>query len=163
MLKAIHKYGENNFTIEILEQCDSVQDGAEKEKYWIERYRSFKEGYNATRGGDGRPYLDYDVLIGAYQKLQNAAEVAKQYGVNVGHLRKILKANGVDIVSSQEVNRKNNSTAINQLSLTGEYLQTFPSAKEAARQVDKPQGVSHITDVCKGRRQTAYGFKWEYA
>ena len=42
------------------------------------------------------------------------------------------------------------------------YIQTFPSAHAAAASLGK-KGVSHITDVCKGKRQTAYGFKWQYA
>ena len=29
----------------------------EREKYWIEYYGSFKNGYNATLGGDGKAYI----------------------------------------------------------------------------------------------------------
>ena len=48
------KYGTENFTIEIIEECteDELND---KEKYWINYYKSYDPlyGYNKTHGGDG--------------------------------------------------------------------------------------------------------------
>jgi hypothetical protein len=45
-------------------------------------------------------------------------------------------------------------------------LQVFQSAAEAARQVAPGRNVnsasSQIIQVCKGKRQTAYGYKWQY-
>ena len=44
--------GKNNFFIEIIEECEAnVLD--EKEKYWINYYDSYNNGYNATLGGSG--------------------------------------------------------------------------------------------------------------
>lgn len=51
--KAIQQYGENNFIIETLEECDnSILD--EKEQYYIKKYNSYNGhiGYNATSGGN---------------------------------------------------------------------------------------------------------------
>ena len=42
------------------------------------------------------------------------------------------------------------------------FIQSFPSIREAAKSLNK-DGVSHISDVCKGKRKSAYGFKWRYA
>ena len=56
--KAINKYGIKSFKIDIIEECDAVEL-EKREKYWIEYYGSFKNGYNATVGGSGKPYLDY--------------------------------------------------------------------------------------------------------
>lgn len=52
LYRAIRKYGKENFDILILEECtlDNLYD---REKYYIEKYNSFKNGYNETRGGDG--------------------------------------------------------------------------------------------------------------
>lgn len=48
--KAMRELGRENFYIEVLEEC-SVEKLEEKEKYWIEYYNSFYNGYNGTKGG----------------------------------------------------------------------------------------------------------------
>lgn len=58
---AIHKYGKENFSLEVLEECDVAQLN-EREQYWIAYYNTYKgNGYNATSGGKDRV---------AYQTLQ---------------------------------------------------------------------------------------------
>lgn len=49
--RAIRKYGIDNWTTEILETIDNDLLN-EKEKYWIEYFDSFKNGYNSTTGGE---------------------------------------------------------------------------------------------------------------
>ena len=52
---AMRKYGIDNFVFEIIEECDSeLLD--EREKYWIEFYDTYNNGYNMTKGGDGSPH-----------------------------------------------------------------------------------------------------------
>lgn len=51
LYKAIKKYGLENFSFEILEEC-SIEELNIKEKYWIEKFNSFNNGYNQTIGGD---------------------------------------------------------------------------------------------------------------
>lgn len=52
---AWNKYGENNFTFEILELCDNQDQLKSKEIEYISLYNStnHKYGYNITPGGDG--------------------------------------------------------------------------------------------------------------
>ena len=50
--KAINKYGMDNFTLETIEEC-SDEVASEREQFWIQAYATFKNGYNATYGGDG--------------------------------------------------------------------------------------------------------------
>lgn len=54
--KAMKKYGNDNFTIEILETC-SIEELDEKERFYIELYRSQAKdiGYNIKPGGEGGP------------------------------------------------------------------------------------------------------------
>lgn len=58
---AIEKYGVHNFSIEILEFLEENDDINEKEKHYIELYKSYDReyGYNLTKGGDGgNSYVD---------------------------------------------------------------------------------------------------------
>lgn len=49
---AIQKYGADNFSFEVLEEC-TLEELNEKEKFWIAYYNTYSGfGYNLTAGGD---------------------------------------------------------------------------------------------------------------
>lgn len=50
---AIRKYGINNFIIGIIEECEDYNLLKEREKYYIDLYGTYKNGYNSTLGGEG--------------------------------------------------------------------------------------------------------------
>ena len=66
--KAIQKYGKDNFTLEILEDNIPSELLAEKEMYYIEKYKAYYldppyMGYNMTRSGEGViKYSDEEIL-----------------------------------------------------------------------------------------------------
>ena len=159
LYRAFNKYGLGNFSIEIIEETLTPE---EREIFWIEQKRSFKNGYNATIGGDGKPYLDYDLIIATYNELQSIRDTALKIGCNETTVSRILKNNHIQKLSSQEVNIKKFGKIVNQYDLNNNFIQSFPSASAAADFLNK-KGVSHITDVCKGKRKTAYGFIWRFA
>jgi len=49
---AWNKYGKDDFDFEIIEMVD-MDEIDEREKYWIEYYDSYKQGFNQTEGGSG--------------------------------------------------------------------------------------------------------------
>lgn len=53
--RSMAKYGEENFTLEIIDFADTCDELKDKEKYWIKQYDSNnrEKGYNLTEGGDG--------------------------------------------------------------------------------------------------------------
>ena len=163
LYSAMRKYGIEHFHIELIEETNSPE---EREIYWIEQYRSFKNGYNATLGGDGRAYLDYDVLIAAYKKNPNISQISKLYNCNEKHLSSILKNHNLQIISQQEINQKKYGQVVNQYDKEGIYLKSFPSLGAAFKEVCSNSksrgGISHISDVCKGKRKTAYGYIWKF-
>lgn len=162
---AMRKYGIEHFHISLLEETNNPE---ERECFWIEKKQSFKNGYNATLGGDGKKYIDYELVCEVYKQTKNKAETAKIVGCSPDSATLILKKNDIPIISST-LNQK--SKIVNQYNKdTGEYIQTFSGLKVAARAL-KEQGVakgeergisSNIGAVANGKRKTAYGFIWKF-
>ncbi len=52
--KAIQKYGWKNFTVQVLEECETQEQLNEREIFWIAALNSkVPNGYNITNGGEG--------------------------------------------------------------------------------------------------------------
>lgn len=86
--RAIKKYGIENFDFSIIEECPKEQLN-DREIYWINYYDSFKNGYNATPGGqDGVSFqaLSFDKLEEIRKLLQEGTktniEIGKLYNVS---------------------------------------------------------------------------------
>ena len=168
LYSAMRKYGVEHFHIELIEETDKPE---ERERYWIEQKRSFKNGYNATLGGDGKRYIDYDLVITTYRKIQNASKTAEMLGICEDSVIKILKSRDEPIIPSQEVVIRQFGKITNMYNRNGEFLRSFPSTNAAAEYMvqngltgcKKTTIKQHITEVCTGRRKTAAKFKWQYA
>ena len=169
LYSAMNKYGIENFIVKEVEQCEeSVL--SEREKYWIEYYGSFKYGYNATIGGDGKPYIDRNLVIKTYQEIGVMQRVADLLNISVDSVKNILKENNIKIHSYKEINKKLYGKAVMMLSLTGEPQKVFDSLSEAAiflneerKQNSEIRGITcHISQVCEGKRKTAYNHKWKW-
>lgn len=130
---AIHKYGIENFNLEILEECD-IELLNSREIYYIAKYDSFKNGYNLTIGGDGnrRLLLDncYDEIKELYLSGFSSNKIATLYKVDKATIIKILK--------SLDVKIRTNKLNINKqefLELAEDYKNGF-SLKELAKRYD---------------------------
>lgn len=164
---AMRKYGIEHFHIELIEETDSPE---EREVFWIENKRSFKNGYNATVGGDGKKYIDYDLVISTYKEIKSITDTAKALNISVDSVSNILHQNNISIISSSEVNLNKYGKITNMYSLEGEFLKSFSSTNEAAQYMidnnltncKKTTIKQHITEVCTGRRNTAAKYKWKY-
>ena len=167
LYNAMRKYGVEHFHIELIEETNNPE---EREVYWIEKKQSFKNGYNATIGGDGRKYIDYDLVVKTYQDLQNIKLVAKQLHHDESTISKILKEKNIDIKSSIEWMRENRGKKVGQYDLNDNFIQSFDSRGLASKYlIDNHYTTSvaidavagRIGQVCNGKRKTAYGFKWK--
>ena len=169
LYRAMNKYGIENFSIEIIEKTDYPE---ERERYWIERLGSFKYGYNATLGGDGKPYIDYNLVIKTYKEVQNIAEVSRILNIDVSTISKILHRNEIEIKSSTEIVKEKYGKPVGMYNNTGELLKTFSTLTDAARYLIEQNKVpsnsvlkgitAHIGKVCNGKRKTAYKYIWKY-
>lgn len=172
LYKAINEYGIENFKIELIEVC-SNDIAYEREKFWIEFYNSFKNGYNSTMGGSGKMFFNHKEIAKELKNNPHGYLVAQKFNCcrdSVYHIAKEynikLKNNGVDNLSNANPPKK-----VEQYNLhTKEYIQTFNSVQEAAEwllannYINKiASGVrAHISEVARGKRQYAYGFIWKY-
>ena len=160
LYRAMRKYGLSNFTIELLEETDNPE---EREIFWIEQKGSFKHGYNATMGGDGKKYIDYDLVVATYKNSGIIKETAKILGICEDTVHKILKQKDISIKPTSEINKEKFGKMVSMYSLNDEYIRTFISLQEAATYMveNKLTGCkhstirTHISEVCRGKRKTA--------
>lgn len=172
LYNAINKYGSENFILCLVEEVEESLL-SEREIYWINYYNTYKEGYNATLGGEGCSFIDKQSVIDNYKKLQNQNEVSKLLKYHPSTIRKILKINDIDIKNPEKVLQEKLGNKISAYSLDGKFIKSFPSQISAGKWVLE-LGKTKITDLTKlsytiGRaarhldnRKQAYGFKWEF-
>lgn len=155
---AMRKYGIEHFHIELIEETNNPE---EREQYWIEQLDTYKNRYNATKGGDGKHYLDYDLIIKTYQELQNIEEVAKVLKCDSHQVGMILRQNNIPIKSMQQISLEKTGKPVAQCDKeTGEIIKIYPSAKQAGREINGK--YTHISEVANGKRKSAYGFSWKF-
>ena len=160
LYSAMKKYGIEHFHIELIEETDNPE---ERETYWIEKLGSFKYGYNATIGGDGKRYADYDLIYTLWQEGLNNQEICAKLKYDKETVKTALANKGVSEEERKQRGRESFSKVILMIDKdTGDILQTFPSIEAAHRFLGKQSG-GHIAAVCRGKRQTAYGYKWRYS
>lgn len=95
LYKAMRKYGYDNFTFEILEECDAAVLN-EREMFYIKHFNSFNDGYNQTLGGDSTiqsSKLTVEQVLEIQDKLltQNYTlkSLSEEYGVHRDTIRDI--------------------------------------------------------------------------
>ena len=158
---AINKYTSNNFVIELLEEVSEIVVN-DREIYWIEYYDTYKSGYNATKGGDGKSYINRQEVIDCYLKVQSAKEVSRLLSIHEQSVRNILKENKITLKTKGDVSKAYFSKRVAKIDKTsGAVIQIYPSIKDAFKDTEN-SSFSHISAVCNKTRKTAYGFKWEF-
>jgi hypothetical protein len=160
----MNKYGIEHFHIELLEETNNPEI---REVYWIDYYDAYHNGYNGTHGGDGKSYIDKELVIETYKKTQNQKQTAKLLEISECTVRKILNSFHVKKLTSSEILRKKCGIPINQYDLNGNFIQRFETVGDAVLFLNKRNKnrspYEHILDVCRGKRKTAYGYIWKFA
>lgn len=101
----------------------------------------------------------------------NFTVISKKYEVSPTTIRRWCKKYGLSNYSSdyKEKNTKKERKPLKikviQLNKeTNEVISYFDSITDAAMSLGvQNHGGSHISDVCRGKRKTAYGYKWKFA
>lgn len=166
---AINKYGENHFWIEKLEEC-KPEEASKKEIYYIQYYNSYKNGYNATKGGDGSFRIDYEKVMSLYynNKFLTASDIAKECNCSIDSIKNIVSQyikdpNWKERFFNSEKARKSLIAQPKKVFCIEENKE-FSSTMDAERwliKIGKTKAKncrSHISAVCKGKRKSAYGY-----
>lgn len=93
---AMRKYGINNFSIILIEECDNDLLNT-REKYWINYYNSFNHGYNMTIGGEGRTKYNYKEIADKYLELKSEKQVCNFFNCTEYVVQKACESFGVKI------------------------------------------------------------------
>lgn len=167
--KAIRKYGLENFTFSIIEQCSNQIELDEREIYWINYYDSYKNGYNETLGGKGNQHFSLEKI--------NEIVALWEQGLSVGQICKKVNATNHTIIdylkaycssySVEEGDRRGrilngiaHRKSVKCFDLEGNLINIYPSLKEAAAACGGTS--SGIINCCKGVWKKHKGYRWEY-
>lgn len=163
LYRAMRKHGVKNFNIEKLEVCDESNID-EREVHWINFYNSYKNGYNATKGGEGKSLLNYEEVIAIYNELKSVKLTAEHLNCSKDAVSDILKSFSITIV---KINTQVKAVEI----FDGEKsIGKFESVKLASKFLieklnlkrDDDFYVSHIAACCRGTRKSCLGYTFKY-
>ena len=146
-----------------------------REKYWIQYYDTYKNGYNATQGGNGyrNDYTEvYQLWQGGY-RIKEIAELTHHKRDLVGEILKREYGVTQKEIYTRSVVRNGNQQRgychpkkVYQIDITTNcVVATFETIVDAALSLHRDNMHSTtvcITNVCRGKKKTAYGYKWAY-
>ena len=157
--RALRKYGVENFSFEIIEECN-IEQLNERERYWVSYYDSFYNGYNQTLGGDSPKNAPKEKIIGIIKDLENTdmyhREIAEKWnisqemvqGINTGRywfqenkdypLQKNHKSKSHHIVNKQIIDKKHYYCEQCGAEITRKAMLCIECAKKASRKVERP-------------------------
>ena len=168
-------------SFDILEET-SIEKLDEKERFWINYYNSFYDGYNSTLGGqnNGHIYFDINKVYQLWDEGYSIPEIVfliecsdttiiryltnyKDFNSEISRVRTIerRKYRFFDIKNYPSYQKlKLTKIPVFQYSLQGEYIASYSSIEEAARILNKPC-PENIGDIFRcNSRKSAYGFQW---
>lgn len=169
LYNAINKYGSEHFKIEIIEECPIELD-CEREKYWIEFYHSYKYGYNATLGGDGKYIYNHEEIAQYLKEHPYLKETANYFDCSTDLVSIVAKEYHIETFNKGQESFIERRRVINQYNKQEQFIQQFNSIQQAAEWLMQQHIITtissgvrgHICDVANGKRKSAYGYIWKY-
>ena len=142
---AMKKYGVENFSFTVLEECN-IEQLNEKEIMYIKKYNSYinapnSNGYNLTPGGDSST-IDESIInecIILWQQGYSIKQIKDKTHLSHNTIEKYLKLKTTSYNTEESLKRREqgftryNVKSILQYTMKGEYVETYPSIADAAR------------------------------
>ena len=132
-------------------------------KVWSYKYKKFLKPY--TGGNNGyfkvrlfkdngeKQYYVHRLVAEAY--LPNPENLPQVDHIDNDKTHNYL--NNLQWITNRDNNRKSKNKPILQIDLDGNFIREWPSATDVGSEVQ-----SHICKCLKGKRKSAYGYKWVY-
>lgn len=142
--KAIQKYGKQNFTFEVLEECEKdLLDS--REQYYIELYSTYVNGYNSTKGGQNQGTSmkllgSLEEIAELYLQGLSLAKIADKYNVDKATIKHTLERGGIQL--RKRTPRKFSDALIKQVK------RELEMGNKSYSQLSKQYGVS-VTYLCQ--------------
>lgn len=157
--RAIRKYGIENFIVKCIDKSEDKEELKEKEKYWIQHYDTFNNGYNATLGGDGQTKYNYDEIVNYYLSNNfSITETCKHFQIYDQVVYCALKSKNINYKVLSNTKEKKSPTKKRILLVEKNII--FNNMAEINRYFGK---VVHpnIRRCLNGITKKAYGFTWK--
>lgn len=160
---AINKYGIEHFHIEELEQVKNDEEACERERFWIEKLRTyigFKDcnGYNATLGGDGKRLYDYEQIANKYLEFKKVSETCKYFNCDRDTVRFACKEYNIEIL------QHHNEKRIKRTYPDGN-IKIYNSMTDAAQDIEGKKVETARKNISrainKSKTGIAYGSTWK--
>ena len=165
---AIREYGFESFIWEQIDTGINTDELALKEKYYIQKFDSFHNGYNSDRGGGFKKTIyQYNLtgeLISTFQTLAQASQSVVTTENSISHScnggRKTSNGYYWTYSGTFDLKEDYRKKSVNQFDLKGVLINTFDSISDAS----KASGVnkSSIAKCCRGERKKAGNFIWKF-
>lgn len=163
---AIKKYGWDKFTVEILGDHLTLAEANELEASAILKYDSINNGFNCRPGGDN--YIVTEEIRQAMSERMKGMnnpnygkprpeEVKKKISIS-NHYAQLGKTHSEATKEKMRISHTKESKIV----LCIETNEIYNGPKAAERAMHPNTKSNHISEVCAGKRKTAYGYHWRY-
>lgn len=159
---AIQKYGWQNFEVEIIKDNLTCDEANTLETEMIQKYNSIEDGFNLAQGGGNRIPTEQTRLK---QSLAKRGQKNNRYGVKLSQQtkRKIGEANKISLLGKHHSDQTKEKMSLSHRKYVKciETGQIYNGYSQAAKAKGTPKSLgSHISECCRGKRKTAFGFHW---
>lgn len=156
--KAYNKYGEGNFKVELIEECNNEQL-RDREQYYID---ILNPKYNIIKNITRRKIIE----IKPKNSIKNKRVFTLEQKLKLSEIIKNSKKHKEGLLRSYNkrkdtltiLNKQNFSKPVLQFTKNGEFIKEFSSIAEATKET----GKGNIVKCCKNERKTANGYIWKY-
>lgn len=162
-IRALYKYGPENFEVIELEECNNDLLN-ERERYYITLYNSNnkEKGYNSTYGGDGANKYIADDIYKLWEDGFTLTEINQILGCCTQTASTTLKGFGIteSDIRSRATSKfsENRKKPILQYDLNGIFIKRYDCIQDVVKETGF--SATNIREVCNHKKYISNGYIW---